>query len=93
MVKGAPGSATGDLAFSDLATLNLRLWANIGARPDIWKKYPYLRGARLTLSATNLFDARQSVKSALGVTPLSYQGAYLDPNGRVVMLSLRKLFF
>ena len=92
-VKGPEGAPTSNLNFSDLGTLNLRLWANIGARPDLWKKWPWLRGARITLAATNLFDARQSVKGPDGTTPLSYQGPELDPTGRVVTLSLRKLFF
>ncbi len=92
-VKGPQGTPSSTLNFSDLGTLNLRLWANLGARPDLWKKWPWLRGARVTLAATNLFDARQAVKGANGTTPLSYQGPELDPTGRVVTLSVRKLFF
>lgn len=92
-VSGDPLSSTGDLRFSALSTVNLRLWANLGARPEIVRAYPVLRGVRVTVSVTNLFDERQSVTSAMGAPPISYQGAYLDPTGRVAMLSVRKLFF
>jgi len=33
------------------------------------------------------------VHDATGQTPLSYQPAYLNPAGRTVSLSVRKLFF
>lgn len=92
-VSGDPSSSTGNLRFSALSTVNLRLWANLGARPEIVRAYPVLRGVRVTVSVTNLFDERQNVTSAMGAPPISYQGAYLDPTGRVAMLSVRKLFF
>jgi uncharacterized membrane protein YgcG len=88
-----PTSPAGNLNFSDIGTANLRLFANLGQMPWVVKAYPSLRGSRLTLSATNLFDARQRVTNGAGMTPLSYQPAYLDPTGRVVSISFRKLFF
>jgi phosphoribosylformylglycinamidine (FGAM) synthase PurS component len=33
------------------------------------------------------------VRDAAGATPISYQPAFLDPLGRTVRISLRKLFF
>ena len=50
-VRGAPGSPTGDLDFSDIATINLRLFANVGQMPWLVRAHPLLRGVRLTLSA------------------------------------------
>ena len=47
----------------------------------------------MTLNVTNLFDQRITVRDAAGATPLIYQSAYLDPAGRTVRLSLRKLFY
>lgn len=88
-----PTSPAGSLNFSSIGTANLRLFANLGQMPWVVRAYPYLRGSRLTLSATNLFDARQRVTNGAGMTPISYQPAYLDPTGRVVSLSFRKLFF
>lgn len=90
-VNGA--GATGNLDFSDLFTLNLRLFANLGGRQELVKAYPWLRGSRVTFGVSNLFDARIRVRDATGATPVGYQAAYLDPAGRVVRLSLRKLFF
>ncbi len=88
-----PTSPAGNLNFSDIGTANLRLFANLGQMPWVVKAYPYLRGSRVTLSATNLFDTRLKVTNAAGATPISYQPAYLDPTGRVISLSFRKLFF
>jgi hypothetical protein len=92
-VHGAPGTPTGDLSFSDLAKVDLRLFADLGQRQALAARHPWVRGLRVTLSVTNLFDARQRVRDATGATPLSYQPDLLDPVGRVARISLRKLFF
>jgi hypothetical protein len=91
-VRGGATSATGDLTFSDIATVSLRLFVMFDQQPELLKKWPVLKGSRLTLSATNLFDQRVSVHDANGLTPISYQPAYLDPVGRVVGIGFRKLF-
>ncbi len=91
-VTGGLGTTTGDLHFSGLATANLRLFADLGQQPSL-VKHRWARGMRVTLSVTNLLDSRQHVRDANGLTPLSYQPAYLDPMGRTVKISLRKLFF
>jgi hypothetical protein len=96
-VRGAPtaGGGTGrsDLFFSDSATVNLRLFANLGQQQKLVRDIPFLRGSRVTLAIDNLFDSRPGVRDATGVTPLSYQPFYLDPLGRSVRLSFRKMFF
>jgi iron complex outermembrane recepter protein len=92
-VSAGAASSTGDLSFSGLTTINLRLFANLGQMRQVVVKHPFLRGTRITLSAVNLFDDRIQVKDAMGLTPLAYQSPYLDPAGRTVTLSLRKLFF
>ncbi len=92
-VKGGASSSTGDLFFSDITTINLRLFDNLGQQPWMVKAHPWLRGSRVTLNVTNLFDQRIGVKDGAGATPISYQGGYLDPIGRAVTLSVRKLFF
>ena len=89
-VEGGP--TADDLEFSDQTTVNLRLFADLGAQP-IARDYPWLRGARATLSVDNLFDSRQEVRDGTGVTPISYQPDLLDPVGRSVKLTFRKLFF
>ena len=80
------------LRFSDLATVNFRLFANLGQQRALVEKMPILRGTRVTFSVTNLFNSRQQVRDLNGDTPVSYQPAYLDPLGRSIRISLRKLF-
>lgn len=92
-VDSGVGGATTDLDFSSLATVNLRLFANLGVRRELVQKYPILRGTRLTLAVNNLFDDKQTVRDANGVIPVTYQPDYLDPRGRVVQFSVRKLLF
>jgi len=87
------GGATGDdLEFSDFATVNLRLFADPG-RQRWARDYPWLRGARATLSIDNIFDNRQEVRTRDGAIPITYQPDLLDPVGRTVRLTVRKLIF
>jgi outer membrane receptor protein involved in Fe transport len=92
VVTGGPGSPTGDLRFSDIGKINLRLFADLGQQKTLMDKAPWLKGTRISLGLTNILDAKVRVRDALGVTPLSYQPDYLDPQGRTIRLSLRKLF-
>jgi hypothetical protein len=92
-VTAGAGGASTDLDFSSLATVNLRLFADLGVRRELVQKHPILRGTRLTLSVNNLFDQQQTVRDATGVTPVTYQPDYLDPRGRVLQFSVRKLLF
>jgi hypothetical protein len=96
VVRGAPalgGANSSDLFFSPLATLNLRLFADLGQQIPLVRKHPWVRGMRLSLSVDNLLDTRLNVRDATGATPLSYQPYYLDPVGRSVRVTLRKMFF
>jgi hypothetical protein len=81
-----------DLRFSSLATFDLRLFANPGDIPEIALKHPWLRGTQVRLEATNLFDAKPNVRDPAGKVPLNYQPDLLNPLGRTVMISFRKLF-
>jgi hypothetical protein len=92
-VIGGGASPSSVLTFSDLTTIHLRLFANFGQMPQIARKHPFLRGARLTIGLYNVFDQRLHVHDGTGVTPLSYQPAYLDPTGRTFSVSFRKLLF
>ncbi len=82
-----------DLNFGGLATVDLRLFADFGGRIDWVRAHPWLRGVRVTAGISNLFNSRQRVTDATGATPVSYQPDYLDPLGRSVRVSIRKLFF
>jgi outer membrane receptor protein involved in Fe transport len=83
------GGAT-SLRFSDLATINLAVFRDLGGAPTAAKRWT--NGLRLSLAVDNLFNRRMRVTDAAGATPLAYQAAYLDPVGRTVQLALRKQF-
>ena len=76
-----------------LATASLRLFVNLGQQPKLVAKYHWLRSTRLSFSISNIFDTRQDVTDGTGVTPFSYQPAYLDATGRTFKISIRKLLF
>ena len=81
------------LRFSSIATFDLRLFADLGSRDSWVKAHPWLKGTRVSFSVDNIFNQRQSVTGPDGTVPLSYQPGYVDPLGRVIKISLRKLFF
>jgi hypothetical protein len=81
-----------DLRFSPLATFDLRLFANPGDIPEVVIRHPWLRGTQLRFEVTNIFNSRPNVRDAFGNVPLNYQPDLLDPLGRTVMISFRKLF-
>ena len=81
-----------DLHFSSLATFDLRLFANPGDIPEVVVKHPWLRGSQFRLQVTNLLNSRPEVRDSTGATPLNYQPDLLDPLGRTIMVSFRKLF-
>jgi len=84
---------TGDnLRFSPLATFDLRLFANPGDIPEIAVKHPWFRGTQVQLKVDNVFNSRPKVHDAFGAVPLSFQPDLLDPLGRTIMISFRKLF-
>lgn len=91
-VNGGTAEAPEALTFGSLATANLRLFADLGQRLDLVRERPWLRGVRVSLYVNNLFNQRQEVRDATGVVPNRYQPGYLDPLGRTVRLSVRKLF-
>ena len=87
------GGTGPDLTFSDLTTVNLNLFIDLGQQAKWVERYPWLKGSRLNLGIQNLFDERIQVTSSAGETPLNYQPDYLDPEGRTIGISLRKILF
>lgn len=85
-------AARGDLRFSPLGTFDLRLFANLGERFDLVSKHPWLRGTSLRFEAKNLLDSKPRVRNSAGNVPVSYQSDLLDPLGRTLSISARKLF-
>jgi len=85
---GAPGST--DLSIDDLATVDLRLFADLG---QVLKKDDGLfKNLRASFRINNLFDGRRRVTDSNGDTPISFQPLLIDPTGRYVGIQLRKLF-
>ena len=81
-----------DLRFSPYGTFDLRLFANPGDIPEVAVKHPWLRGTQIRLSVDNLLNSHPQVRDANGVVPFNYQPGLLDPIGRTIMISFRKLF-
>jgi iron complex outermembrane recepter protein len=81
-----------DLRFSPLATFDLRLWANLGQRLDLVARHPWLRGTSVRLEVDNLFNSKPKVRNLAGDVPFGFQPDLLDPLGRTVSISVRKLF-
>jgi len=88
--SGASGSS--DLRFGALFKLNGRLFFDLEQQKSLIEKAPYLKGTRISFAAKNILDQRQKVTDGTGATPLNYQPAYMDPNGRVLEIELRKTF-
>jgi hypothetical protein len=89
-VDGVNGA---NLHFSSLMTFNLRLFARLGTQPKLVKAHPWLRGTRVSMSIDNVFNSRQEVRDAAGITPFTYAPDYLNPTGRTISISIRKAFF
>ena len=89
------GDALGspDLDFSDRTTVNLFAFADLSQRKSLVERFPILQGARIGFGVQNLFDDQTSVTSSDGATPINYQADYLDPQGRVFRINLRKILF
>lgn len=82
------GGATRFLRFSPLLQQELRLNADL---ENHLPKFGWARGTRVTVDIANLLDRKQKVRDATGNTPMAYQPDYLDPLGRTVTVSLRRL--
>lgn len=85
--------SSGDLHYSDQATVGVKFFADLTARPELISRFFWLRGSRVSLDIDNLFDSRLQVRDSLGNTPVGYQPDYLDPTGRTIKISFRKLLF
>lgn len=88
--SGAPGSS--DLRFGSTFQIDLRFFADVGRNEALVQKIPFLKGARLSLNVDNVLDSRQKVTNDAGETPVAYQRAYREPQGRVIGIDFRKLF-
>lgn len=83
-------AASGEtLTFSPVARFDLRLFADLGR---LMPRRRWTAGTRVSLQFGNLFDTRVRVRSAGGAVPNGLQPFYLEPLGRTVRFSLRRVF-
>jgi len=87
------GEDSADLDFSGRTTVNLFAFADLTQRTGLVERFPFLKGARVGVGVQNIFDDRISVTSSDGTTPVNYQRDYLDPQGRVFRINLRKILY
>jgi hypothetical protein len=78
-----------DLRFSPIVKLNLNAYVGLGA---LLKEERWAKGLRLGVEVSNLTNARQRATDRDGDVPNRFQSYYLDPIGRTVTFTLRKLF-
>ncbi len=91
VVGSGDPAAPDPIRFSALGTADLRIFADCTRLP--WTRArAWARGIRLSLGVTNVFDTRQSVRDAAGLTPTAFEPGYLDPPGRVLAITARKVF-
>lgn len=78
-----------EFRFRALGTVLLRAFAEADR---LFGAGPLAQGTRLSLTFSNLFNARQAVRDRAGLTPLAYQPAYLDGLGRTIEVEVRRRF-
>ena len=88
-VDGGTGE---DLRFSGYTTFDLRLFANLGERFDLVSKNPFFLGSSVRFEVKNIFNSRPKVRGGDGNIPFAYLPDRLEPIGRTVGISFRKLF-
>lgn len=89
-LDGSETGGSGDLFFNDLATFDIRVFANIDQLTG--SKSAALKNLRISLRMDNIFDAQRAVRDENGETPINYQPFVIDPVGRFIGIDIRKLF-
>ncbi|WP_156811871.1 MtrB/PioB family outer membrane beta-barrel protein [Robiginitomaculum antarcticum] len=96
-VGSLPGNQgrNGDLNINTLSKANLRVFYELGRKPNgrKVKRTDWRRDLRITLDVTNITNSKQSAVNGQGNIPFGYEEDALDPLGRAIMLSLRKVYF
>ncbi|MFN3536609.1 MAG: TonB-dependent receptor, partial [Brevundimonas sp.] len=87
------GGTGPDLFFNDRTTVGINAFVDLGAQERLVARWSWLEGSRINLRVQNLFDSRPDVVSSDGTTPVNYQPDFLDPEGRTVSLTFRKILF
>ncbi len=83
-----------DIAASDLR-FSAKAFVGLYATIDAAQLVPQARWAKkvtFQLNVQNIFNDRMAVRDRNGTVPYRFQPAFLDPFGRIVRLTVRKLF-
>ncbi|APE29237.1 hypothetical protein [Aurantiacibacter gangjinensis] len=91
-IEGSELAGSTDLFFSDLFTLDIRTFVDLGERDWLVEAVPFFENTRISFDVENVFDARQRVTDSNGDVPLRYQPFLIDPVGRSFEIEFRKLF-
>ena len=90
VLRGGDFPGASDLFFDDLATFDIRLFANLG---EIFEKEDgWMDGLRVSFLVDNVFDGQRRVTDENGVVPDAYDPRRLDPAGRYYGIDIRKVF-
>ena len=60
--------------------------------PKAVGKHPFFLGCSIRIEVDNLLNDKPRVRDASGAVPLTYQADLLDPIGRTIGITFRKLF-
>jgi iron complex outermembrane receptor protein len=82
------GNPASDLSFSGIFRLNIGVYVSVH---HFLPKAEWTRHSQLKLEVENVTDAHQDVRDRNGRVPNRFQPDYLDPIGRTVKLTLRKI--
>ena len=91
-INGSGLAGSTNLFFDDYATIDIRMFVDLGQQQSVIEAVPLLDDVRVSFGVDNIFDARQRVTDAAGETPLRYQPFLVDPVGRRFEIEFRKLF-
>ena len=90
VLRGGDFPGSSDLFFGDLATFDVRLFADVG---EVLKKEEgWMKGLRVSFVIENVLDARRRVVDESGEIPEAFDPLRLDPTGRYLGVDLRKIF-
>ncbi|WP_230291615.1 TonB-dependent receptor [Croceicoccus sp. Ery5] len=90
-IEDTAGTGSG-LTFDPIATLDLRLFADLERQTGLVEAVPFFKGSRISFSIDNIFDAQQRVTDEDGTIPTSYLPDFTDPAGRFFEIDFRKRF-
>jgi hypothetical protein len=88
-IRAGSAPAPSDIRFAARTLIGLRAFADLGTLlpGESWAK-----GLRLSIAGANILDDLPRARARDGTVPVRYQPYVLDPLGRTVTVSVRKIF-